>query len=127
MAGFVVRAKDAQLRRAYASGDAAILRIRSLLTPPPSGAAGARDVVVRLGAVAGQPLALEKVQLVALDPRSTVTRAEATLCGPEADALPLAIGGSPRPGDAPSWKTIAPVTAVRHASDDLCVRWWTSP
>jgi hypothetical protein len=27
------------------------------------------------------------------------------------------------PGVAP----IAPVMAVRHASDDLCVRWWAEP
>jgi hypothetical protein len=129
MAGVVVHVREAQLRSALVLGDAAALRIRSLLAPPAADASGARDVVVRLGSVAGQPLTLAKVQLVSLEPAPWVTRAEAKLCGPEADSWPLSLALLPKPVDAASaagtTTVIAPPLAVRHASDDLCVRWWS--
>jgi hypothetical protein len=127
MAGVVLHVKDAQLRRVYAGGDVATLRIRSLLPPPAAGAGGARDIVVRLGIAAGQTMTLAKVQLVSLEPKAWITRAEASLCGPDADPWPLSVALTPRPPDAPSAPTIAPSMAVRHGSDDLCVRWWTGP
>ncbi len=129
MAGVVLHVKDAQLRHAYALSDTVALRVRSLISPPAADATGARDVVVRLGFAAGQPLVLEKVQLVSAESKAWITRAEATLCGPEADPWPLSIALLPRPGDAPpsNARTVAPPMAVRHASDDLCVRWWASP
>jgi hypothetical protein len=129
MAGVVVHVKDAQLRHAYALSDTVALRIRSLLSPPAADATGARDVVVRLGFAAGQPLALEKVQVVSVEPKAWITRAEATLCGPEADPWPLSLTLLPHPTDpgTPTARTIAPPMAVRHASDDLCVRWWAPP
>ena len=85
-----------------------------------------RDLVVRLGFAAGQPIALEKVQVVSTEPAPWITRAEATLCGPEADPWPLSLTLLPRSAEpaAPSARTIPPVMAVRHASDDLHVRWW---
>jgi hypothetical protein len=127
MAGVVIRIREAQLQRALAGADAVTLRIRSLLGPPAADASGARDVVLRLGAVGGQPLTLAKVQLVSLEPTASVTRAEAKLCGPDADPWPLSVTLSPKPpdADAPSrTAVIAPAMAVRHTSDDLCVRWW---
>jgi len=126
MAGVVVHVKDAQLRHAYASSDVVALRIRSLLSPPAVDASGARDLVVRLGFAAGQPIALEKVQVVSAEPTPWITRAEATLCGPEADPWPLSLTLLPRPAESvpPSAPTIAPAMAVRHASDDLRIRWW---
>ncbi|HLK35372.1 MAG TPA: hypothetical protein VKU41_01385 [Polyangiaceae bacterium] len=128
MAGVVVHVRESQLRRAFASGDAATVRIRSLLAPPAADAQGARDVVVRLGSAGGVPLTLGRVQLVSLEPAPWVSRAEAHLCGPEADPWPLSIAVSPTPeGGAPRAPTIAPELAVRHASDDLCVRWWATP
>jgi hypothetical protein len=139
MAGVVVHVKEADLRRAYALGDLAALRIRSLLSPPAVDGRGARDVVVRLGVAGEAPLTLERLQVVSLEGRGWIKRAEARLCGPEAEDLPLAVGLVPkaeRPvetaaagaGEAvPSrGPPIAPVTAVRHASDDLCIRWWAS-
>jgi len=129
MSGVVLHVKDAQLRHAYALGDTAALRIRSLLSPPAADATGARDVVVRLGFAAGQPITLEKVQVVSAEPKPWITRAEATLCGPDADPWPLSVALLPRPGDpaTPVARTLAPPMAVRHASDDLCVRWWAAP
>jgi hypothetical protein len=126
MAGVVVHVKDAQLRHAYALSDVVALRIRSLLAPPAADASGARDLVVRLGFAAGQPIALEKVQVVSTEPAPWITRAEATLCGPDADPWPLSLTLLPRPAEpaAPSARTIPPVMAVRHASDDLRIRWW---
>ena len=112
-----------------ALSDTVALRIRSLLSPPAADATGARDVVVRLGFAAGQPVALEKVQVVSAEATPWITRAQATLCGPEADPWPLSLTLLPRPPDpaAPATRTIAPAMAVRHASDDLCVRWWAPP
>jgi hypothetical protein len=139
MAGVVVHVKEAELRRAYAASDLAALRVRSLVSPPAVDSRGARDVVVRLGIAGDVPLTLERVQVVSLEGRGWITRAEATLCGPEAEALPLAVALAPkaeRPADEepaadggrgpPRTAPIAPVTAVRHASDDLCIRWWAS-
>ena len=129
MAGFVVRVKDAALRTVYASGDLAALRIRSLLPPPAADAKGARDVVVRLGVDGGLPLTLSKVQVVSAEPQPWITRAEATLCGPDADPMPLTVSLLPRPDAPPAWSppTVAPPLATRHGSDDLCVRWWAAP
>jgi hypothetical protein len=118
--------KGTQLRRAFALSDTVVLRIRSLLGAPAADATGGRDVVVRLGASQGQPLTLEKVQLVSLEARPWITRAEAHLCGPDADPWPLTVAVTPR-APAPATPTLAPAMAVRHASDDLCIRWWASP
>jgi hypothetical protein len=55
------------------------------------------------------------------------SRAEARLCGPDADGNPLAIAVVPKPA-SPTLTPIppiAPVLAVRHPSDDLCIRFWT--
>jgi|HubBroStandDraft_5_1064220.scaffolds.fasta_scaffold158017_2 hypothetical protein len=131
MAGVVAHVKEAQLRRAYAAGDVAVLRLRSLLMAPAADATGARDVVVRLGIAGGSPLTLGRIQVGSLEAQPWITRAEAVLCGPDADPWPLAVtvigkvAGAPKPPPKP---TIAPEFAVRHASDDLCIRWWgTSP
>ncbi len=130
MAGVVVHVKEAQLRRAYAAGEAAVLRLRSLLMAPAPDATGARDVVVRVGAAGGLPLTLGRIQVGSLEARPWITRAEASLCGPEAATWPLSVTvvgnapGAPKP--SASRPTIAPEAAVRHASDDLCIRWWGS-
>jgi hypothetical protein len=126
MAGFIVRLRESDLRKAYAESDAAALRLRSLLSAPAVDATGGRDVVVRLGIQGGNPLALGRVQLVAADPALPISRAEARLCGPEADPWPLAMSILPRP-TAPASSLPAPIEplmAVRHQSDDLCIRWW---
>lgn len=128
MAGVVIHARDAQLRAVYASSDVAAVRIRTLLAPPLADSSGQRDVVVRLGVHGGLPLALGKVQIVSLESPGWITRAEATLCGPDADPHPLTVAVLPRASGTPSWiPTVAPVLATRHDTDDLCVRWWASP
>jgi hypothetical protein len=138
MAGVVAHVKESQLRRAYAAGDVAVLRLRSLLVAPAADASGARDVVVRLGASGGVPLTLARIQVGSLEAQPWVARAEAVLCGPEASPLPLAVtligkipglGTESHPSAHPSQSlpTIVPEFAVRHASDDLCIRWWGSP
>jgi hypothetical protein len=129
MAGVVVRLKDAELRRAYAASDLAGLRLRSLLAAPAPDANGQREIVVRLGIAGGIPLTVDRVQVVSLEAQPWITRAEAALCGPEADDWPLAVALLPKPSlrapaDAPGPPPIAPAMALRHASDDLCVRWW---
>ena len=150
MAGVVVRLKEAQLQRVYAQGDVATLHLRSLLQPPPAGSDGSRDVVVRIGTAGttgplgpegAQPLTLGRVEVRSLEARTRLARAEASLCGPEADPWPLSVtvtqstqgtqGTQSRPPSAgaaprdPRPRGLAPELAVRHASDDLCVRWWT--
>ena len=127
MAGVVLHVGSDVLRRAYGSAEVAVLRIRSLLSPPSRDEAGAQSVVVRLGIAAGLALTLGKVQVVSVEPKLGIQRAEATLCGPDADARPLTVSVIPRLPDAPWWypATIAPAMATRHPSDDLCVRWWS--
>ncbi len=129
MSGVFIRATEAQLRRVYATSDTAALRIRSVLAPPASSQNGARDVVVRLGIAGALPLTLGRIQLVSHDPHAQIARAEASLCGPEADPFPLAIAVVPKPTGLPepAASTVPPAMAVRHASDDLCIRWWAEP
>ncbi|MGO9833739.1 MAG: hypothetical protein ACLP1X_05940 [Polyangiaceae bacterium] len=127
MAGVVVHVKDSQLRHVYETSGAAGLRIRSLLPLPATDADGARDAVVRLGIAGGLPLTLGRVQVVSVGPEPWITRAEASLCGPEADAWPLSVALLPKPPQPAARSPaapIAPAAAVRHATDDLCVRWW---
>jgi hypothetical protein len=130
MAGVVVHVKEAQLQRAYAASDTAVLRVRSLLAAPTADESGARDVVVRLGIAGGSPLTLGHIQVSSLESRTGITRAEATLCGPDADPWPLAIalaGKGSVTGKTAPVQAIAPDAAVRHSSDDLCIRWWAGP
>jgi hypothetical protein len=119
MAGVVVRVRESQLRRAFASSDDAVVRVRSLVRPPSADGSGGRDVVVRLGVASGEPMTLGRIEVASLDGAAPIRRASATLCGAEADPWPLAVVGAPTDGNA-----IAPPDAVRHATDDLCIRWW---
>jgi hypothetical protein len=129
MAGVVVHVKGTQLRHVYETNGAATLRIRSLLPVPAADASGGRDAVVRLGIAGGLPLTLGRIQVVSLEAEPWITRAEATLCGPEADDWPLSVTllpKPPHPAPAASRGPIAPLAALRHPSDDLCVRWWAA-
>jgi hypothetical protein len=127
MAGAVVHVPEAAFRRATSAGGMAALRLRSLVPLPAEDARTGREVLVRLGASSGTPLTLGSVQVASTDPAFRVARAEAQLCGPDADPWPLALALVPAP-PTPALQPkppIAPVLAVRHASDDLCVRVWT--
>lgn len=121
MAGVVVHVPSVALREALEPGEMASLRIRSLVDATEPDGSGALSVLVRLGASRGTPLTLGRVVVTSAAPSAPLTRVEARLCGPEADPHPLAT--SPRTaleGERP----VAPVLAVRHATDDLCLRLW---
>ncbi len=124
MAGVVAHLEAPLLARAFAPGGMAALRLRTVLEMPEEDASGGRGLLVRLGASRGTPLTLGRVALAWPDVAKP-TRVEARLCGPEADTLPLAVSTTPRL--APREDAVAPVLALRHATDDLCVRWWTGP
>jgi hypothetical protein len=112
-AGVVVHLGKDALEHAFAPAGMAALRIRSVLEVPELDPQGARSVLVRLGA-----LALGRIVVT-----SKVARAEAHLCGPEADAHALSLSPhapAPTNGERP----LPPIIAPRHASDDLCVRLW---
>ncbi len=122
MAGEIVHAKEVALRRGFSASGVVTLRVRSLLTAPPADATGAREVVVRLGTLPSNPLALAAIELGSKDASVQVTSAEARLCGPSADPYPLAVTTSPAlPRTAPF--PASPLGVVRRATDDLCVRW----
>jgi len=127
MAGIVVTVPAAALVKALARGNMATLRIRSVVDATEPDAAGASSVVVRLGASRGTPLTLGRITATAAASAPPLVRAEAKLCGAEADPHPLAVGIVPRPAQGDRQGTIAPVLAVRHPSDDLCVRLWHVP
>lgn len=125
MAGIVVQVPAASFARALARGNMAALRIRSLTDATEPDASGASSVVVRLGASRGTPLSLGRIIATAAAAAPPLTNVEAKLCGPDADVHPLAVGLVPRPVERPDRDaTIAPILAVRHASDDLCIRLW---
>ncbi len=125
MAGVVIKVKSESLGRALKPGHMAAMRIRTALDLPDEDPEGGRGVVVRLGSSRGTPLTLGRLTLLARSGGPAPTRAEARLCGPEADPTPLAIALIPRSSAVPSTPPIAPVLAVRHATDDLCIRFWT--
>ena len=125
MAGALVRLKKEVLVHAFSPGKMAELRMRSKVPLPRANEDGVRDVVVRLGAHEGAPLTLGVIAVESLVPARVITSAEARLCGPESDPYPLAIQYRDR---SPSLRVdgsrpAAPVLAVRHATDDLCVRF----
>jgi hypothetical protein len=133
MAGVVVHIKRELLAKAFTPGNMAALRMRTALDLPEEDSVGARGVVVRLGSSRGTPLTLGRLTVTAKAGAPGPARAEARLCGSEADPTPLAIAILPRPAPAlpapaaSSPQPIAPVMAVRHASDDVCIRFWTAP
>ena len=129
MAGVVVHLKEAAFRRALGPGGVARIRLRSLYDLPPEDARTGREVVLRLGSEEGAPIAMGALVVHSLEARPWITRAGAHLCGPEADPYPLSVVLEPPsrdPAPALSPGPAAPVLAVRHASDDLCVRFWSS-
>ncbi|WP_394845828.1 hypothetical protein LZC95_53470 [Pendulispora brunnea] len=138
MAGAIVRIKDADFRRALGTRNMAALRLRTILPLPELDALTGREVLVRLGTEAGNPLTLGRLQVASIEKDITLEHAEAHLCGKDADPYPLAIAmrpgatgafqratpdpkAPPKGTDAPT----APVLAVRHTTDDLCIRFWT--
>lgn len=125
-AGAVLHLHEASLRRALTPGDAAILRVRSLHDLPEEDSRSARELVVRLGEPAEQPVALERIELVSLEPRPWIVRAEARLCGPEADAHSLSLLVTPKPPAPADPSLVSPLLISRHASDDLCVSFWAN-
>jgi hypothetical protein len=126
MAGAILHLEEAQLRHALAPSDMAVVRVRTLLDLPAEDATGGREVVVRLGTPGGPALALRRVELASHERAGWLTRAEATLCGPESDGWPLSVHVTPPLGTPAHLDQlpIAPGLALRHASDDLCVRFW---
>jgi hypothetical protein len=126
MAGAVLHVKEPAFRRAVSEGNMAAIRIRTLLPVPDEDAQTGREVVVRLGIEPSNPLVLGRLQLTSLEVTPWITRVEAHLCGADADPYPLAIALVPKPAVAKpaSPGPVAPVLAVRHASDSLCVRFW---
>jgi hypothetical protein len=123
MAGVILHAREAQFRTAAADGMAE-LRIRALYPLPVDDGTGAREVRVRLGTPGGTPLTLGRIQVVASDREQPVVRAEARLCGPDAETRALSLALTPKSLAPPAEPPVAPVLAVRHATDDLCVRLW---
>jgi len=91
---------------------------------PAADARGAREIVVRLGALDAAPLALASIEIAARDASVKLDDADARLCGPAADPYPLSIDfpGLVRNARPYPWP-VAPLLASRRASDDLCVRF----
>ncbi|HVH40944.1 MAG TPA: hypothetical protein VM925_01335 [Labilithrix sp.] len=126
MAGIVVTVRADSLVKAFAHGNMASLRVRSLVDAGED-ASGASSVVVRLGASRGTPLTLGRITASATPPATPLVRAEAKLCGPDADPHPLAVGTIPKVSPTERQSAIAPVLSVRRVTDDLCVRLWLAP
>ncbi len=131
MAGVVLHIKEPAFRRAVSPGKMAAIRIRTLMPLPVKDALDGREIMLRLGIVDGAPLGLGRLQLVS--DGLALRRVEAHFCGDDADDYPLSIAALPKlapllaadlPADADVRSPAAPVLAVRHATDDLCIRMW---
>lgn len=128
MAGTVLHLREAAFRRATSSTGVARIQVRALLDLPAEDARTGREVVVRLGVWGRESLAIGRLEIASPDSAPWIARADAHLCGPEADSYPLAIAVLPTPAprrQAPPFPG-APILAVRHPTDDLCIRFWTS-
>ena len=127
MAGEVIHVREAALRRAFGASGVAALRVRTFLDPPAADAKGGRELVVRLGIDGATPLTVGRIEVASADGTAFTAPAEAQLCGDVADTYPLAVQLSP------PWpvRTVPgprdPRFAVRHASDDLCLRYFPGP
>jgi hypothetical protein len=130
MAGAVLHLREAAFRRATGASGVARIRMRTLMDLPRLDATGGHEVLIRLGAFEGEPYGLGSIDVTSLEAHAWIQRAEAHLCGTDADPYPLAIKvrpAAPVTEPAPLPWPVAPVLSVRHASDDLCVRLWTTP
>jgi hypothetical protein len=126
MAGVVLKVTEASFRRAVGPSGVARIRLRALHDLPEKDARSSREVIVRLGTRGGEPLALGRIEVASLEATPWLTRADARLCGPEADPYPLAVSVLPKMLRPIEWPLPAsPVLSVRHATDDLCIRFWT--
>jgi hypothetical protein len=129
MAGFVVHVREAAMTKALAPGNMATLRLRSLLPMPPVDHTGTRSVIVRLGAPVKEPMPIGRIEIDAK--KNALEGATAQLCGPDADSYPLTVWRTGTPATRVESKetraAIAPVLAVRHASDSLCLAFRTKP
>lgn len=133
MAGVVVTIPASAMTTALASGNMATLRVRTLIDAGAPDRDGAYGLVVRLGSSRGTPLTLGRVTAGNKQRGGGALRAEAHLCGPDADLHPLAVHSVPGEAkrspnesgsDRPREPLIAPILSVRHSTDDLCVRLW---
>ncbi len=115
MAGVVVHVKKDLFSKALEPGNMAALRIRTALDIPADDPSGQKSLVVRLGASRGTPLTLGRI--VFGIPK--LTKAEAHLCGTDADPHPLAF----TPRMESTEPKIAPVLSTRRTTDDLCLRF----
>lgn len=126
MAGVVARIKEAAFKRAVAASGMAVLRMRWVQPLPEKDPSGAREVLARLGVQGGAALTLLRVEVASAEEGVAIARADARLCGPDADPYPLAVSVLPRDsaarGPAPAG-VVSPMFATRHPTDDLCVRF----
>lgn len=122
MAGIAIKIPEAVFLRHTAKDNMAVLRIRTLMPEPEEDAGGAREIVVRLGTVSGQPITLGRIDT---DERVSISVLSAEFCGKDAEKRPLSVGRLKK-GAVTKQRdplAVAPVLSTRHASDDLCVKY----
>jgi hypothetical protein len=122
LVGANVRVPEAVLTRALAPGNMAVLRVREVLRVPPKDESGERLLLVRLGAAAGVPLTLARVEVRRGEGVSELSRVRAELCGKDAVSSPLFVAVSGGKGEQEP-QALAPVLATRHSTDDLCIHF----
>ncbi len=120
MAGFEILIGADAFRRATEGGAFAVIRLRSVLDAPKPAPDQSRELLVRLGISKSFPLTVERIDMTSNG--ELVERAEAHLCGSDADQHPLVVHIGP-PNFTPRY-AISPSQAVRHDSDNLCIRYW---
>ena len=122
MAGVAIRIPEAIFLRHTAKDNMAVLRIRTLMPEPEEDATGAREIIVRLGTVQGQPITLGRIDT---DEHVPIGVLGAEFCGKDAEKRPLAVGRLKK-GATTKYRdplALAPVLSTRHNSDDLCVKY----
>jgi len=115
MGGQLVHVRAAALTSAQRETGRATLRIRQVYALPALLADQSRELVVRLGSMDGQPVAVGLIEFASDAP---MPRVEARYCGLEGERAPLFVAGAAQG----SGGAAASLTG-RGANDDLCMRF----
>jgi hypothetical protein len=121
--GVVVTLPEAAFSKATAPGKMASLRMRWLYDAPSADSEGLRTLLLRVGSSEREPLSLGRIRALPANAKIKIESASAHLCGVNTkEKLELSVWGATE--RYPSEKnTIAPIVAVRHKDDSLCVSY----
>jgi hypothetical protein len=121
--GVVVTIPEAAFVKATTPGKMAFLRMRWLYDAPSADSEGTRTLLLRVGSSEREPLSLGRIRALPANAKLKIESASAHLCGVNTkEKLELSVWGTTERYSSEK-TTIAPIVAVRHKDDSLCVSY----